>query len=133
MFIKFQKSTEPLDTHLLSSITSFLGTSNFQILKSCKYYGFNYKIGMYLFREQQSNIVVFDKIVHMISLDESTIVLRCVNQNFVFDEKYHAFCSKYTLKRTINFTHVSDNWIEPLEAYKIDGQEYICPPYRLFE
>ena len=131
-YSKLVFTDSPIDENMTNRLSNMYPGENIRQLISGKWYGFLYKVGYFIYLSSSSQTHTFNLIKQIFFVGES-IIIYCCSVNFKYEPKIHAFVQIPTIKSVYNFTDVSDNWINPVEAYKIGREAFICPEYKYFE
>ena len=120
-----------IESSILRSIESTYSGLIINLAK-CKFYGFLYKIGFFVFINVSETKSTFGHITHIFEV-RNQYIIRVSLKKFVYLPNFHAFKMIDTPKSSFIFIEISDVWNEPMEPYELDGDLYICPPYKLFK
>ena len=130
--LKFKIDDNDIDEEILKSILPLYQNKKVIFLHTCKYFGFSYKKGCYIYDRQTHNKHFFWEIAQIFKVSDE-IFVRAISKAFEYIPKYHSFRNICTQKPTYSIISVSEIWTEPIEPYKINEEIFICPPYKLFE
>lgn len=131
-YSKMVYSNSPIEELILSDLSKLYPGKTYQSLVSCKWYGFHYKIGFYIYESKSSHSHVF-YLVKNIFFTGDSMVLYCSGKDFEYIPENHVYVELPTKKVSCHLIDASDIWINPIEPYMIDGELYLCPEYRYFE
>ena len=131
-YSKLVHSNLPIDELTQDALSRLYPNKTYQNLVSCKWYGFEYKVGVYIYASSNSNNHTF-YFVNNIFFTGDSIALNCSTTDFQYIPSKHVFIKLISKKTSHQWVDASDVWINPIESYNIEGEVYILPEFRYFE